>query len=84
MNIPILTERTCKNCRFSVAAPSNASMRECHYGPPTANAVMLPDGKGGIHVAGVISVWPQLRNEMSCHRFERGISIKIADARALA
>ena len=75
MNIPIITSTGCKNCKFSAPSPANPTMRECHWGPPTANAIMVPDGKSGVRVAGVVSVFPLMNAEAKCWRYERGVAV---------
>jgi len=82
MNGTIITAMGCKNCKFSVAAPSNNGMRECHFGPPTANAVMAPDGKGNVTLMGVVSVFPQMNPDAKCFKYERSLAI-IADGASL-
>ena len=44
----IINAPTCTNCRF--AAPDKGSSFQCQYGPPTANALFQPDGKGGVEL----------------------------------
>ena len=74
----IITPTGCKNCKFSAPAPKN--MRECRFGPPTANAVLIPDGNGGINVAGIVSVFPQMNPDQVCGRYERGFVLGAVDA----
>ena len=71
MNVQIITATGRKTCKFSVAA--QGGMRECHYGPPTANAVLVQDGKGGIVVNGVISVFPIMNPDARCGKYERSL-----------
>ena len=74
----IITPTGCKNCKFS--APAQNSQRECRWGPPTANAGLVPDGKGGITVAGIVSVFPVMNADQSCGRYERGFVLGAVDA----
>lgn len=73
MNVPIITESACKNCRFS-AASQQAGMRECRFGPPTANAIMTAGKNGAVHVAGVVSVFPQMHPDQKCGQYQRGLA----------
>lgn len=82
MTVPIISPVCCKNCRSSTALPSG--LYECRFNPPTANAVMVPDGKGGINVLGVVSVFPQMRPDQKCGRFERGLALDDGLATRLA
>ena len=82
MNTPIILEKGCKNCRFSTPASNN--MRECRFGPPTANAILIPDPKGNVTVAGVVSVFPRMDPNAFCHKHERALAVRLADAPALA
>ena len=82
MTVPTITQSGCKNCRFSAAG--NNGQRECRFGPPTANAVMAPNGKGGVGVMAVVSVWPQMQPDMKCGQYQRGLAFDERGVRVVA
>ena len=68
MGSNIINAPSCGNCKHAVP---DGSHLQCQWGPPTANAVMVPDGKGGAKVAGVVSVFPVVDAGQRCGRHER-------------
>lgn len=74
----IINAPSCVTCRFAI--PDGASL-QCQYGPPTANAIFAPDGKGGVKLAGVVSVFPVMNADQRCGRHERALAIRIDDAK---
>ena len=81
MASPIINAPTCGNCKHAVP---DGSALQCQWGPPTANAVMAPDGKGGARVVGVVSVFPVMSADQRCGRHERGVVVRIDDAKLAA
>jgi hypothetical protein len=71
MSLPLIQEIGCRNCKHARLMANKAL--ECHGGPPTAFPMCGPDGKGGVAVMGVITVWPQVPPDQLCRCHERGI-----------
>ena len=78
----LIADKGCRNCRFAIMTPNK--LRECRYGPPTANAVLVPNNRSEVSVAGIISVFPHMQPDAFCHKWERGIAIRLEDAAARA
>ena len=77
MKFERIAERTCRNCRFSAAAPNGS--RECRFNPPTANAVLAPDSNGGLKIGAVVSVFPQMNADQFCHQHKPGVELVKGD-----
>ena len=75
MASPIINAPSCGNCKYAVPDGQNL---QCHYGPPTANAVFAPHPDGGVRVAGVVSVFPVMDAGSRCGRHERGV-VRVRD-----
>ena len=68
--IPLISAKSCKTCKFAFQQPQGL---ECRFGPPTANALFAPDGRGGVQVQAVVSMFPIVQPDLYCHQHTRGI-----------
>ena len=69
--IPLISAKSCKTCKFVLKLPQGL---ECRHSPPTANALFTPDGRGGVQVQAVVSIWPIVQADSYCHQHMRGIN----------
>lgn len=72
MNTPftMIAANGCKNCKHAHKHPGGL---ECRAAPPTANAIMGPDGKGGYQVQAVVSLFPLVGPDIVCGAHKRAL-----------
>ena len=67
-----MMKSACKNCRFAEMVRMSENdinkTRLCKWGPPQLLMMFQQTEAGSVPV--VVAQWPQVQDEMWCHRFE--------------